>query len=205
MVLLVTGITSCYAQPLTVDEVLKHAEQYATKAYITLQETKKYLGKQCSKLGQKAGHYNHMAYDYLRKQYDRANTLIQEDRMRVKKEFKRKLADFTQAAARGDKDAVIYYLEGLALDPQLPKIKPLYAATAHNQREIIELLLSYKADINDPNEDTMERPITAAARAGNGELILYLLQHGAKVMAVDIDCASTDEAKKLLQEAHPKF
>ena len=51
----------------------------------------------------------------------------------------------------------------------------------------------------------MERPITAAARAGNGELILYLLQHGAKVMAVDIDCASTDEAKKLLQEAHPKF
>lgn len=203
--LLIASVTTVHAQQLTVDEVLKRAEQYAARAYITLQEAQKYLGQQYSALEQKAGHYNHIVYDYLQKQYDHANALLQEDRLRIKTEFKKTLADFTHAAAQGDKDAVIYYLEGLAIDPQLPKIRPLYAATAHNQRRMIELLLSYKADINDPNEGTQERPITAAARAGDLELISYLLQRGAKVMAVDIDCASTDEAKKVLQEAQPKF
>ena len=61
---------------------------------------------------------------------------------------------------------------------------PLYFASTHGYKEIVEFLLAYGADSELANFYN-ERPLTKAAEFGHYDIVKILLEHGAKVNCKD--------------------
>ncbi len=62
---------------------------------------------------------------------------------------------------------------------------PLGLAVAHDNREIIALLLQRGADVNSPHGFHGNTPLYAAAMAGRAEMVRFLLEHGADTTIKD--------------------
>src|SRR5689334_8350052 len=93
--------------------------------------------------------------------------------------------DIRKAAADGDADAV---RSMIAKDPSLASqrdpfgITPIHAAAANGRTQIVELLISAKADVN-AKDTGGATPLISAAAANHPDTVAALLAHGADVSA----------------------
>ena len=106
-----------------------------------------------------------------------------------------------KAVEKGRLDiALIALKQGASIDVAYGSSLDLYAvplakAIKNNDREMVDLLLEYNADINS------RYPILLAIKDNNAEMVKYLLDRGAKVVSAMLSYTSSPEVIKLLLAA----
>lgn len=99
------------------------------------------------------------------------------------KNFDKVMGRFLRAAARdGDSDKVKAILKdnpALALGTDDRGLTVLHLAATAGHREVVELLLSNKADVN-ARDNSGETPLHLAAQAGHADIVALLREHGGQ-------------------------
>jgi ankyrin repeat protein len=76
---------------------------------------------------------------------------------------------------------------------------PLHFAAIHNQREMVDLLLAYGADLNAVDDEYEAKPLAWANEKGHVELTQYLYERGTEVdLNLAAACGLLDRVQALL-------